>query len=148
MDNFHIDITSEGDLAPAMKIAFGRWNKAVGYAVRAAYPGEREEVPEGAPKHFRPDWKYGKRPKPLRLVFFWSDYEKRPDMVKFPFTLDAEGAADFAKRWLAEADYGKEPDHDGDNGKGWRLYCEGWGHVDDDHSSFVAVAPSWAMYGK
>jgi hypothetical protein len=150
MDNFHVDITAEGDatLVAAMKLAFRPHSKAVGYAVRSAFAGEREDMPEGAPKWHRPDWKYGKRPKPLRLVFFWSDYEKRADMVPFPFKQDAEGAAEFARRWLAEADYGSEPDHDGDNGKGWRLYNEAWGHVDSDHSAFVAVAPEWAMYGK
>jgi hypothetical protein len=26
--------------------------------------------------------------------------------------------------WLEEVDYGEEPDHDGANGKGWRVYCD------------------------
>ena len=63
-----------------------------------------------------------------------------------PMTL--EQAADFAVGWLEHADYGREPDHGGDNGKGWRLYCEDWGHVDHDHYAFAAVQPVWAMYGK
>ena len=119
MDNFHIDITSEGSINAAMRIAFsGRSHKASFYKVSAT----------------------------KGLVFGWSDSMR--DGIKLPFSLDADGAADFATRWLAEQDYGKEPDHDGDNGKGWRLYNESWGHVDDDWAAFVAVKPAWAMYGK
>ena len=59
-----------------------------------------------------------------------------------------ELAADFAAGWLGHANYGNAPDHDGDNGKGWRLYCEGCGYVDNDHYAFAAVQPVWAMYGK
>lgn len=35
------------------------------------------------------------------------------DLVALPFKLDADGAADFAWRWLAECGYPKEPDTDG-----------------------------------
>lgn len=49
---------------------------------------------------------------------------------------------------IAHADYGRQPDHDGDNEKGWRLYNETWGMVGGDHSAFAAVEPAWAMYGK
>lgn len=85
--------------------------------------------------------------KPLRLVFF-NYVGTVTDHVALPFHLDAKSAADFARRWLAEAEYGKQPDHDGDNKKGWRLYNEAWGHVDSDHGAIIAVAPSWAAYGK
>lgn len=150
MDNFRVDITAEGDstLAAAMKLAFGKYRSATHYAVRPAFAGEREEVPADAPKWTKGAWKYGKEPKPLRLVFYWSASESAPDLVALPFKMDAEGAADFARRWLAEADYGNQPDHDGDNEKGWRLYNEAWGHVDSHWGAFVAVAPEWAMHGK
>jgi hypothetical protein len=125
MDNFHIDITSEGDLSDAMKIAFkgAAGSKAEAYLIH-------------------PD---------KGLIFFWSAHPNdHPDkrLVPLPFKLDAAGAADFAKRWLAEQDYGRQPDHDGHNGKGWRLYNESWGRVGDFTYSFVAVMPEWAMYGK
>lgn len=121
MDNFHIDVTSEGksSLILAMRLAFDRGYKAVGYKI-----GDKG------------------------LVFYWTMGLGPKDVIKLPFTLDADGAADFASRWLEEQDYGRQPDHDGDNGKGWRVYTEAWGHVAGDSGSFVAVQPAWAMYGK
>lgn len=80
-----------------------------------------------------------------RLVFYWTDSEKA---TALPFPMTMEQAADFAIGWLEHADYGDEPDHDGSNGKGWRIYNEDWGHVDGDWSAFVAIEPAWAMYGK
>jgi hypothetical protein len=119
MDNFHIDITNNQDLLKAMEIAFrGPHTRAVGY-----------------------------RTCPTKGLIFYQ-YESSTRMIPLPFKLDAAGAADFATRWLAEQDYGREPDHDGDNGKGFRIYNEAWGHVDGEYQAFVAVKPVWAMYGK
>ena len=140
MDNFHIDITAEGNelLANAMKIALNQWIKIVGYVIRE---------PNIAFKHE----KYNHLDIPARrarMIFLWSDFEKIEGFVPFPFVMDAAGCADFAQRWLANVDYGKQPDHDGDNEKGWRIYNEGWGHVDGLHSAAIAISPAWAMYGK
>lgn len=121
MDNFHIDVISEGDIASAMAIAFREGTRAVAYRV------DKE--------------------KGLIFYSYISD-SARSAAVPLPFRLDAAGAADFAKRWLEEQDYGEEPDHDGDNGKGWRVYTEGWGMVAGEQSAFVAIKPAWAMYGK
>lgn len=144
MDNFNISITSEGSLVSAMRIAFGAHRKSVGYAIRPMVEGEKYVAPSGAHPH-QMGWKT--EPKSLRLVFYWAKID-RLDFVEFPFEYDADGAADFADRWLKSVDYGKQPDHDGDNGKGWKLYNEGWGHVDGHWQAFVAVSPRWAMYGK
>lgn len=118
MDNFHIDLASEGSLAPAMKIAFRNY-KSIAYNVGSK-----------------------------GLVFFWYVEITSPPLIELPFKLDSDGAADFATRWLAEQDYGREPGHDGDNVKGWRLYTEGWGGVASWNGSIVAVKPAWACYGK
>lgn len=120
MDNFQIDITSEGSIFKAMELAFrdGPNMRAVGYRI---------STEKG-------------------LIFY--QYGSSARMTALPFKIDAAGAADFATQWLAEQNYGPEPDHDGDNGKGWRLYCEEWGHVDNESQAFVAVQPVWAMYGK
>lgn len=127
MDNFRISITSIGDetLKHAISLAFtaGGRKSATHYAIRSGF--------DGVPK---------------RLVFLWAPGGK--DSIELPFKLDSEGAADFARRWLAEADYGDQPDHDGDNDKGWTLYNDNWGHVDGEWQAIVAVKPSWAMYGK
>lgn len=121
MDNFHIDITSEGPLIKAMEIAFGKYRTAEAYAID---PGKG-------------------------LVFLWAKKDTLGAVrVDLPFKMDAAGAADFDTRWLAEADYGRQPDHDGDNEKGWRLYNEGWGRINGYDYSIVAVKPAWAMYGK
>ncbi len=148
MDNFLINIVSEGNIAKVMALAFGGHKRVVGYAIRDAFKGE----PRDAEKLLKdPRDKYAltwqREPKNRRLVFFWAKTDS-PDFVAFPFEMDSDGAADFATRWLDSEDYGIGPDHDGDNGKGWRLYCEGWGHVDDEWQAFVAVSPRWAMYGK
>lgn len=149
MDNFYFNMTSEGQksLETILGLAFGQYRHAVGYAIRPPVTGIRYELPEGMDK--RDQYKLGweKEGKPQRLIFYWIAND-RPDFVAFPFKLDAIGAADFAIRWLAELDYGKQPDHDGDNHRGWRAYCEGWGHVDSEYRAFAAIAPAWAMYGK
>lgn len=80
-----------------------------------------------------------------KLVFYWSDSDRAH---KLPFPMTLAQAADFAIGWLEHADYGDEPDHDGSNSKGWRIYCEGWGHVGDAWQAFVAIEPVWAMHGK
>jgi len=141
MDNFNFDMICEGNdlLLMAMQIMF--FDKH-----QARYPRRAT--------HYRIDEKLG-------LIFY--DYsfvisgdpkaagmtKPEPDLIALPFKLDAVGAADFVTRWLAEAKYPSEPDHDGDNGKGWRVYSGSWGHPHSGNwSSFVAVQPAWAMYGK
>lgn len=138
MDNFYFKMTCEGKetLRRALELA-ARSHKVVGYAVRAAVP----EVKDAEKPYL------DKPAKPQRMVFFWSA-SGVADLTPFPFPMGIEQAADFAHEWLGSLNYGQEPDHDGDNGKGWTVYCEGWGHVDSEYQAFIAVAPSWAMYGK
>lgn len=126
MDNFKIDVVSEGaaDLALAMQLAVGE-RKVVGYAI----------LPKKG------------------MVLFWAH---RPAADKeyrsLPFEMDWQKATDFARNWLGSASVrewdGAEPDHDGDNGKGFHLYNEDWGHVAGMWGAIVAVKPAWAMYGK
>jgi hypothetical protein len=118
MDNFHIDITSEGEahLRAALDIAFRGQRHAIGYYVK-----------DGT------------------LIFCWAEHK---EAIKLPFKMDSKRATDFTVAWLSEVDYGKQPDHDGDNGKGWRVFNEAWGHVGGYWQAFVAIQPQWAMYGK
>lgn len=120
MDNFRINIVSEGDeaLRKAMELAF-RHYKAEGFLV------DRDS-----------------------LIFLWSMNEGHIGSVRLPFKMDSLGATNFALQWLAEVEYGSEPDHDGDNGRGWRVYNEEWGNVSGLWSAIVGVQPVWAMYGK
>lgn len=121
MDNFRIDITAEMQetLLDALTIAF-RHNHgpARGYRV----------TPENG------------------LIFLWLPVESNPKDVVARMTVSE--AADFAWQWLQEQDYGPQPDHDGDNERGFRIYCEGWGYVANDYRAICAVQPKWAMFGK
>lgn len=129
MDNFHINVVAKGRelLGKTLEIAFSEWPRgAAGYRIDKA----------------------------AGLIFLWH-VDPRPQdegAVPFPFMMDPSGAADFAARWLATADYGQEPDHDGDNTKGWRVFLGGFGRVhtstgEEDHA-VCAVQPAWAMHGK
>ena len=151
MDNEFFDVRSEGDqkLAALFDLLFGPDRKPVGYALRAKQPGKPWDAAGtsgGSQNNGLMKWR--EEPKELRLVLFWANREKADGFVPFPFKMDAKGAADFVCRWLAEADYGTPLDHDGDNKKGWRVYCEDCGHVDGDWGAFLAVSPRWALYGK
>ena len=118
MDNFAFDMTSEGN--EQLKTALSLFSP----------PGRKVTgyITDGK-----------------QLIFYWY---KSPDATDLPFPMTLEQAADFAAGWLAHADYGGQPDHDGDNGKGWRLYCNSWGSIDGHQYAFAAVEPVWSMYGK
>jgi hypothetical protein len=154
MSKLEFDMAAEHweHFSSAMKLVFeaagisgkapnGRTRGVTHYAVREEFQGERDASGK---------WLFNQSPRPLRLVFF-NHYEVGKtdgDKVALPFVMDGQGAADFAWRWLEQAKYPKEPDHDGNNHKGWRLYNESYGHVDQDCYGVIAVAPSWAEYGK
>lgn len=119
MDNFHIDV-----------ICIGRDNLKAALTIVSSQ--HRQAVG------------YSVSPE-KGLIFYWAEHDK---MTALPFKLDVEGMTDFATRWLAEQAYGREPDHDGDNDKGWRVYNEAWGKIGSDWQTFIAVRPAWACYGK
>lgn len=122
-DNFHFDLTGVS-LDKCLEIAF-----------------------EGAPGRKTTGWLEMSTDddKRKRLVLFWMD---DPGANKFPAALDAAEAEPFVKAWLKEQDYGPQPDHDGDNKKGWRVYNESWSMVAHNARAFVAIEPCWIMYGK
>jgi len=125
MDNFKIDVISEGKEAftLALKIALSRYSKVTHYYV---------------------DAKRG-------MVLYWTD-PKETGVTKLPFDMKLEHAVDFVWGWLQEgADFGAQPDHDGDNGKGFRVSTDSWGRVANVPGEFYTIAaiqPVWAMYGK
>jgi hypothetical protein len=138
LDNFHIDITAEGrdTLMEALVIAF------------------RHNAPGGKVTHWAelavPDHEGG-LPTGRALVLLWHEETPKvgdPPMQRFPVPLDAAGALGVVERWLDAADRGNEPDHDGSNGEGFRVFCEGWGHVRGYHYAVVGISPTWAWYGK
>ena len=157
MDHQQFDVAGDdfNSLAPAIALAFqlrrcsgkdyrGHELGVTHYAIREPFDGLKENGGFSA-------FVYGQEAKPRRMVFFKlypHSANDKPDRIPFPFMADAAVAAEFAMRWLKECDYPREPDTDGSTKKGWRVYSERWGRIDDDHSSIIAVAPLWAVYGK
>lgn len=171
-DNFHFDLTGVS-LAKALDIAFGQTRKAVGWRedpimshssgvidvgqhswvnkdILALTNEQRLELSRLRLLDYRAVDREGNyvHPTPTkrkRLILFWTKHES---MTPLPAPMSAEDAVSFVKAWLAATDYGSEPDHDGDNGKGFRIYNEAWTHVAGLWEAFVAIEPVWMMYGK
>ena len=123
MDNHRIDLTWEGDdrLREVLTMLLSKW-------------GRRDK----RFTHYLDDPDYG-------LILYWTD---RDHATKLPRPMSMKRYIEFAIEWLHKQDYGKEPDHDGSNGKGWRVFNESWGHVKSDWGGICAIQPVWAMYGK
>ncbi len=89
------------------------------------------------------------------LILYWalsSNHNK--DISKFPSPVTANEVLPTVLAWLNSdaktemTGWDRDADHDGDNGKGWRVFCEDWGHVADDWSAFIAIKPAMMWYGK
>lgn len=86
------------------------------------------------------------------LVLLW--YTEK-NSIPFPSPLTSDEATEVIWSWLQSkaakevecVDWDANHDHDGSNGDGWRVYCEGWGHV-KSHYAIVAVKPAFMWYGK
>lgn len=173
-DNRHFDMTGIGHEL-ALQVAFGR-NKATHWFELSEIPAPTnfnwakwEELYSGTiSAHVKLEQPLSVKP---RLVMCWADpgikewgvpYElysrNRPDLRarKFPVKvnklpgkgIDAEHVWPMIEAWLDDTSYGTQPDHDGDNDKGWRIYNEAWGHVAGLWQAFAAIEPVWLMYGK
>ncbi len=70
---------------------------------------------------------------------------------KLPFKMEWKDAANLAWGWLNNQPtekYEDYLDHDGSNGRGFKVYNEAWGHVAGSSYAFLGVLPVWAWYGK
>jgi len=119
MDNFRIDIVHDR-------------KEVLGKALDIGFSGYRKAIG------------YSIHPE-KGFVLYWAETK---EMIPFPVSMDAATVLPIIVAWLAEQDYGREPDHDGDNNRGWRLYNEEWARVDGKYQAFLAVKPAWTMYGK
>lgn len=62
-----------------------------------------------------------------RFVLYWHDDDRAAPL---PARMQPEQMVPMISAWLSgTADYGTQPDHDGDNGKGWRVFTGSWGKV-------------------
>lgn len=126
--NFRFDITSDNPehFRASIQLAFAKHASAVGYAID---PGNGKTAP--------------------RLILYWTDPDRSfAGFCRFPSPVGVNGAVAVVSEWLKAVRYDREPDHDGDNKKGFRVFNEEWGHVCRDHCAFVGVEPAWIMYGK
>lgn len=81
------------------------------------------------------------------FILYWTPPET--PTTTFPFKMAAPQIAEFIHEWLKQsADYGSEPDIDGSCERGWTVYTESWGHVNEQWEAFLAVKPTWILYGK
>jgi hypothetical protein len=156
VDNRRIDVVSEGDraLELAIELAMGgatashwkivrmrRQTTYYAHGVKAGAPVAADVIPHTHGETLVEDLKAGPT-----LILLWSGSEK--GAVELPAEIDKTAAVEFVRNWLKRADYGREPDHDGDNGRGFRVFTEDWGHVYGHHYAIFGVQPAWAMYGK
>lgn len=121
-NDFRFDITSDRNLEDILKIAFSRNSKAAGWRVE------------------------GKR-----LILSWhneTDYKNPGRWNAFITPMTAESVFSTVIEWLKAQDFGPEPDTDGHNKKGFRVYNESWGRVGNDPYAFVAIEPEWITYDK
>ena len=82
------------------------------------------------------------------LILLWS---AEGSATKLPTPLTWKKAADLAWTWLENRnteDYREYLDHDGSNGRGFKVYNEDWGHVAGYSYAVLGVLPVWAWYGK
>jgi hypothetical protein len=124
-DNFAFDVSAETreQFDHVMRLAFWQKREAVAYKV----------IPDKG------------------FVLYWTWDEKdapKQGITPLPYPMQWKAVADFIWGWFERTAYPKEPDHDGDNTKGWRVYNEAWGHVAGDWRAFCAVQPIWMMHGK
>jgi hypothetical protein len=149
MDNQRLIVVSETalDFRLGMQLAFRHapgdkaWSWWIWNPERSSYDKDRPEEGLGV-VHEGPF-----------LVLSWEGNPRHTDTFpaikyRLPSGMDFNLAADFAWNWLAEQDYGEQPDHDGSNHKGFVLFNDAWGHVAGDRYAIIAVGPAWAMAGK
>lgn len=169
MDNRSIDVSNEGSekFAMAMNLIWPHANtKATHYKIArierkityylrkpGVHPGPfggNCDIPncnlddiQFVASHYSTDEIVPGKPNTLILLA----YEEN-DALKLPYPLNLKQTTEFGLGWLDEVEYDDQPDHDGSNGKGWRLFTNYWGHVANYHSAIVGIQPIWAMYGK
>jgi hypothetical protein len=87
------------------------------------------------------------------LILYWHEPERMgpewPAIHPFLAPLDYKAAEAVVRSWLKTADHGPEPDHDGSNSKGWRIFNDaGWNQVGGCNYGICGIEPAWLMHGK
>ena len=124
-DNFHFNICSDSrthfDMAVEIGFAGAAGGKAYSYKIS----------PEKG------------------IILSWQKEGLKDGYMILSYPLTSETAKNFLWDLLKSIEFSeKQPDHDGDNEKGFRIYNESWSRVDGNFYAFMAVRPEWQMYGK
>lgn len=97
---------------------------------------------------------YRAEPDSGRLVLYFStvlaDTHSRKDVQRLPAPVTLEGMTTLIWEWLAtvpDSQRAEYSDHDGSNGRGWRVFVENWGRVGDEYDT-IAVEARWNWFGK
>ena len=70
-------------------------------------------------------------------------------VMRLPFLLNQSNVTDFLWCVLQDFTYPQEPDHDGDNEKGFIITTGNeWGQIKDEDYCILQMAPAWIMLGK
>lgn len=87
------------------------------------------------------------------MILYW---HKDKNTIGLPAAMTPNALLEMIWEWLKSEeadtielpDWDEDLDHDGHNRKGWRVYCEGWGYVDDSSYAICAVKPAYMWIGK
>lgn len=141
MDNFSLNIVSDGrdSFEKALEIALQHHTSVTHYAV----------IEHGVVVN---EWTKVLKKRKTLVLFWCDDTSFKPKPTELPFAMKGRELFSFVWGWLEDAWtkrlHGQEPDQDGSNGNGWRIFNEDWGHVAGSHGAFVGIQPVWAMFGK
>ena len=87
------------------------------------------------------------------LILMWSDNKGSMPLIAPMDNPDA--IADQIYAWLKNQDYGRQPDHDGSNNKGWRVTMNGpviseekYSNTDHTFYDVMCIQPYWVEYHK
>lgn len=88
------------------------------------------------------------------LILLWHANNK--NVIAFPNGLSALECFPFVSAWLLGDDakktqltgWDEDYEHDGSNSRGWRVYCEDWGHVASHFEAICAIKPVYLWHGK
>ncbi len=149
MDNRQINIISDKDahLRAALEIAFAgaAGGKVSHYRVaKLKYHTTYWNKDKDAIRHDTVLMEPANNTGTETLILYW---HKEKDNIPLPYAMEINATYSFVKGWLDSREVSGEPDHDGDNKKGFRVFNDQWGRVIDSYS-FVGIQFEWAMYGK
>lgn len=141
MDNRVFNINGKGKemLVDVLRLALWHY--------RGGYEGQRDA---STAKGYMIDPKKG-------LILLWVLDEHNSAHQKFLAPLGAEALAENVYAWLQTEEakaiplegWDKDADHDGHNSRGWRVFCEDWGHVGTaGYRAIVGITPAYMWHGK